>query len=182
MVGTSDGDIVALDAATLVIADARGPVAIAGVMGGDRSGVGASTTDIFLECAFFAPLTLAGTARRYGLHTEASHRYERGVDVHSANEAAYRAIDLIIATAGGNVVGPAFRVGSAIPWQREIVVTHDYITEKIGFDIPAAEMRAAFEALEFTITREERDAINAANAALYCTTYDGDLFADMFGA
>ena len=53
------------------------------------------------------------------------------------------------------MVGPAFKVGGEVPWQREIVVTHDYITEKLGFDIPADDMRAAFESLELTVTREE---------------------------
>ena len=75
-----DGQDVALDAETLVIADDSGPVAIAGVMGGKHSGVQNDTQDLLLECAFFAPLAIAGTARRYGLHTDASHRYERGVD------------------------------------------------------------------------------------------------------
>src|SRR5207247_6988602 len=67
----------------------------------------------------------------------------------------YRAIDLITETAGGRVVGPVYKIGGDIPWEREIVVTHDYITEKLGFDIAADEMRAAFESLELTITREE---------------------------
>ncbi|HTO04612.1 MAG TPA: phenylalanine--tRNA ligase subunit beta, partial [Opitutus sp.] len=74
---------------------------------------------------------------------------------HSTLEAAWRAIDLILETAGGQVIGPAFKVGGEVPWQREIVVTHDYICEKIGFDIPAEEMRTAFESLELTVVREE---------------------------
>jgi hypothetical protein len=78
------------------------------------------------------------------LSSDSSYRYERGVDPHMALEAAYRAIDLILEFAGGQVVGPAYKVGGDVPWQREIVVTHDYITEKLGFDIPAADMRAAF--------------------------------------
>ena len=65
------------------------------------------------------------------------------MDAHSSLEAAWRAIDLILETAGGRVVGPVFRVGGDVPWQREIVVTHDYITDRLGFDIPAAAMRAA---------------------------------------
>lgn len=152
---TLDGKERVLTPEMLVIADATKPLVIAGIMGGVDSGVSPDTTDLVLECAFFKRQSIRATGKRLGLSSDSSYRYERGVDVHSSHEAAYRAIDLIIATAGGNVVGPAFRVGSDIPWQREIVVTHDYITEKLGFDIPAAEMRAAFEALEFTITREE---------------------------
>jgi phenylalanyl-tRNA synthetase beta chain len=70
-------------------------------------------------------------------------------------EAAYRAIDLLVETTGGAVVGPVYRVGGDVPWQREVVVTHGYICEKLGFEIPAAEMRASLEALELNITREE---------------------------
>jgi phenylalanyl-tRNA synthetase beta chain len=152
---TLDGKERVLTSRMLVIADATKPVVIAGIMGGVDSGVSADTTDLVLECAFFKRQCIRATSKRLGLSSDSSYRYERGVDVHGSLEAAYRAIDLILATAGGTVVGPAFRVGSDVPWQREIIVTHDYITEKLGFDIPADDMRAAFEALEFTITREE---------------------------
>ena len=77
-----DGSDVALDADTLMICDADGPVAMAGIMGGERSGIAfegdAPTKDVFLECAFFSPVAIAGRARRHGLQTDASYRYERG--------------------------------------------------------------------------------------------------------
>ncbi|MDO8545082.1 MAG: phenylalanine--tRNA ligase subunit beta [Opitutaceae bacterium] len=152
---TLDGKERTLSSRMLVIADASRPVVIAGIMGGENSGVSDDTTDLVLECAIFKRQSIRWTSRKVGLTSDSSYRYERGVDPHGALEAAYRAIDLIIETAGGRVVGPAYRIGGDIPWQREIVVTHDYITEKIGFDIPAEEMRAAFEALELTVTREE---------------------------
>src|SRR5690606_45215 len=75
-----DGKEVQLTPGTLVIADERKALAMAGVMGGKHSAVGPLTRDIFLESAFFAPLALAGRARSYGMHTDAAHRYERGVD------------------------------------------------------------------------------------------------------
>ncbi|MBS0632963.1 MAG: phenylalanine--tRNA ligase subunit beta [Verrucomicrobia bacterium] len=152
---TLDGKERVLTPQMLVIADAAKPVVIAGIMGGENSGVSADTTDLVLECAYFKRQSVRATSKRLGLASDSSYRYERGVDVHSSLEAAHRAIDLIIATAGGHVTGPVYRVGSDVPWQREIVVTHDYITDKLGFNIPAEEMRAAFEALEFTINREE---------------------------
>ena len=96
-----DGQEVAMDAATLVIADASGPVAMAGVMGGKKTGVQADSTNIFLECAFFAPVAIAGTARRYGLHTDASHRYERGVDFQLQAEALERATEILLSIVGG---------------------------------------------------------------------------------
>ncbi len=152
---TLDGKERTLSSRMLVIADALRPVVIAGIMGGENSGVSDDTTDLVLECAVFKRQSIRWTSRRLGLSSDSSYRYERGVDPHGALEAAYRAIDLILETAGGAVAGPAYKVGGDVPWQREIVVTHDYITEKLGFDIPAADMRAAFEALEFTINREE---------------------------
>lgn len=152
---TLDGKERALNSTMLVIADGSNPVVIAGIMGGENSGVAPDTVDLVLETAIFKRQSIRATSKRLGLTSDSAYRYERGVDPHSAQEAAWRAIDLIIETAGGQVVGPVVKVGSDIPWQREIVVTHDYITEKLGFDIPASEMRATFAALEFTITREE---------------------------
>jgi phenylalanyl-tRNA synthetase beta chain len=152
---TLDGKERTLNHRMLVIADAQQPVVVAGIMGGVNSGVADDTTDLVLECAIFKRQSIRWTSRKLALSSDSSYRYERGVDPHSALEAAYRAIDLIIETAGGRVVGPVYRVGGDVPWQREIVVTHDYITEKLGFDIPADDMRAAFEALELSITREE---------------------------
>ena len=144
-----------LSSRMLVIADANKPVVVAGIMGGENSGVSDDTTDIVLECAIFKRQSVRWTSRKLGLSSDSSYRYERGVDPHAALEAAYRAIDLILETAGGRVVGPVFKVGGDVPWQREIVVTHDYVTEKLGFDIPPDDMRSAFESLELGITREE---------------------------
>ncbi len=152
---TLDGKERSLAVGMLVIADAANPVVVAGIMGGVDSGVSAETTDLVLECAVFRRQSIRATSRRLGLSSDSSYRYERGVDPHSSIEAAWRAIDLILETAGGEVVGPAFRVGGNVPWQREIVVTHDFITDRLGFDIPAADMRAAFESLELAVTREE---------------------------
>ena len=152
---TLDGKERTLNSRMLVIADRDKPVVIAGLMGGENSGVSDDTTDLVLECAIFERQSVRWTSRKLGLTSDSSYRYERGVDPHSTLEAAWRAIDLILETAGGEVVGPAFKVGGEVPWQREIVVTHDYICEKLGFDIPAAEMRAAFEALDLTVVREE---------------------------
>ncbi|KXU36372.1 hypothetical protein AXK11_00605 [Cephaloticoccus primus] len=161
---TLDGKARELEPPTLVIADAEKPLAVAGIMGGETSGVSAETTDIVLECAVFKRQSIRRTSRRLGLSSDSSYRYERGVDPHTSIEAAQRAVDLILATAGGAgqegqgggaVVGPVYQIGGEAPWQREVVVTHDYICEKLGFDIPSADMRAAFESLELRITREE---------------------------
>ncbi len=152
---TLDGKERVLTPQMLVIADATKPVVIAGIMGGENSGVSADTTDLVLECAIFKRQSTRATSRKLALSSDSSYRYERGVDPHGALEAAYRAIDLIIETAGGKVVGPAYQVGGDVPWQREVVVTHGYICEKLGFEIPEADMEAAFESLELSITHRE---------------------------
>ncbi|MCF7688985.1 MAG: phenylalanine--tRNA ligase subunit beta [Cephaloticoccus sp.] len=152
---TLDEQVRTLDESMLVIADAEKSVVIAGIMGGENAGVAETTTDLVLECAIFKRQTIRRTSKHLNLSSDSSYRYERGVDPHSSLEAAYRAIDLILATAGGQVVGPVYTVGGDVPWEREIVVTHDYICEKLGFDVPPGEMRAAFAALELLITRED---------------------------
>ncbi len=95
--------VLTLEADTLVIADAHQALALAGVMGGSESAVSDSTQDIFLECAFFAPASIAGKARKYGLHTDSSHRFERGVDPFLQARALARATELIVSIAGGSV-------------------------------------------------------------------------------
>jgi phenylalanyl-tRNA synthetase beta chain len=143
-----------LAAGMLVIADAQHPVVIAGIMGSAGSGVSADTTDLVLEVAFFKRQFVRITSKRLGLASDSSYRYERGVDVHSLDEAAHRFIDLVLAHAGGAVAGPIHRVGATAPWEREITVTPAYINEKLGFEIPAEEMRAALESLELVVTDE----------------------------
>lgn len=107
-----DGAALALNRETLVIADESGPVAVAGVIGGAHSAVGADTRDIVIECAFFAPQAIAGRARALGLHTESSHRFERGVDPHLQQRALARATQLLLEIAGG-APGPVHEVESA---------------------------------------------------------------------
>ncbi|MEN9841498.1 MAG: hypothetical protein RL376_1298 [Verrucomicrobiota bacterium] len=149
---TLDGKERTLAAGMLVITDAQHPVVIAGIMGSANSGVSADTTDLVLEVAFFKRQFVRITSKRLGLASDSSYRYERGVDVHSLDEATHRFIDLVLAHAGGAVAGPIHRIGSTIPWEREITVTPAYINEKLGFEIPADEMRAALESLELVVT------------------------------
>lgn len=106
-----DGQSVALDGDALVIADGTRAIALAGVMGGLDTAVGPATRDVFLESAHFAPLAVAGRARRYGLHTDASQRFERGVDPALPEQALERATELLLEIAGGTA-GPVTRAGS----------------------------------------------------------------------
>ncbi|MDX1697552.1 MAG: phenylalanine--tRNA ligase subunit beta, partial [Thiohalobacterales bacterium] len=102
---------VQLDAGTLVIADDEQALAIAGVMGGLASGVAESTTDLFLECAFFSPEAIAGCARKYAMHTDSAHRFERGVDPGLQARATERATALLLEICGGSA-GPVIEVKS----------------------------------------------------------------------
>lgn len=90
-----------LATAMLVIADAREPVAVAGVMGGEGSEVGADTTNLLIECAYFDPRSVRATARALGLATDASYHFERGVDIEEMDRALHRVVELIEAVAGG---------------------------------------------------------------------------------
>ncbi|MBP2701840.1 phenylalanine--tRNA ligase subunit beta [Photobacterium lucens] len=98
-----DGNEAELNDNTLVIADNKQALAIAGIFGGEFSGVNSETKDVLLECAFFAPDAIRGRARSYGLHTDSSHRFERGVDATLQTKAMERATALIIEICGGEV-------------------------------------------------------------------------------
>ena len=102
---TLDGVERTLSSADLVIADASKPMCLAGVFGGEDSGVTDSTTDIFLESAYFNPVSIRKTSKRHGLKTDASFRYERGADPLIVNYASHRAALLIQEIAGGTIVG-----------------------------------------------------------------------------
>ena len=131
-----DGQNVTLNDNTLVIADEHKALAIAGVMGGEGSGVSATTCNIFLESAFFDPITLAGKARSYGLHTDSSHRFERGVDHQLQIKAVERATALILDICGGEP-GPVSEVASEthLPAQREVMLRSDKVTALLGMAI-----------------------------------------------
>ncbi len=136
-----NGSSVELDGETLVIADDSGAQALAGVMGGEPASVGDGTVDIFLESAFFAPEAIAGRARRYGLHTDSSHRFERGVSPVLQRDALERATALFVQIAGG-VPGPVSEVAHAehLPRREPITLRQARIKRVLGFDLPAAEV------------------------------------------
>lgn len=151
---TLDGRERTLASDMLVIADAADPVVVAGIMGGEDSGVDASTTDIVLEVAIFRRQSVRATSKRLGLVSDSSYRYERGVDPHLLAEATQRAVGLLLATAGGTVCGPTRTVGGDVPWRREVLVAPAWIRSRIGFEVSDADMKAALEALELRVGRE----------------------------
>jgi len=150
-----DGQEVTLRSDTLVIADHSRALAIAGVMGGEHSGVTAKTRDIFLESAFFDQIAVAGKARSYGLHTDASHRYERGVDWNLAREAIERATGLLLDITGGEP-GPIVETVSQqyLPQIAPITLRAERVSQMLGMDMDSAEIERLISGLGLGITAE----------------------------
>ncbi|MDT4291443.1 phenylalanine--tRNA ligase subunit beta [Methylomonas sp. MO1] len=137
-----------LDGDALVIADQKQALALAGVMGGKDSAVFGETRDIFLECAFFTPINVAGKARQFGLHTDSSHRFERGVDFNLQRRAIERATQLIIEIAGGSP-GPVQEITAvaALPPREPVKLRSQRIAKVLGIQFGDDEVHALFEGL-----------------------------------
>jgi phenylalanyl-tRNA synthetase beta chain len=152
---TLDGVDRDLTEGMLVIADAGRPVALAGVMGGEESEVTEETTDILLECALFDERLVRRTARAFGLSSDSSYRFERGVDPELQPVAARRALDLILAIAGGEVAPDAIDVRPA-PHVRPVVRLRIGRVERLlGVSIPADEIMALLAPIGFVSQPEE---------------------------
>ena len=152
-----DGTEQALEPGTLVIADHTQPLALAGIMGGADSGVSESTTNLFLESAFFTPELMAGRARSYGLHTDASHRYERGVDFQLQREAMERATQLFIDAVGGEA-GPVTEVVSDadLPVNEAVLLREAQIEKLLGIKIDRVEVERILEGLGFWVVGHQQ--------------------------
>ena len=128
-----DGTEAKLNADTLVIADHNKALAMGGIFGGEHSGVNDETQNVLLECAFFSPLSITGRARRHGLHTDASHRYERGVDPALQHKAMERATRLLIDICGGEA-GPVIDITNeaTLPKRATITLRRSKLDRLIG--------------------------------------------------
>ncbi|MEB6564986.1 phenylalanine--tRNA ligase subunit beta [Acinetobacter towneri] len=137
----------------MVIADDEKVLAMAGIMGGLSSAVSDETTEIFLESAFFAPLHIAGRARRFGLHTDASQRYERGVDFELPLLAMHRASQLIAELAGGEF-GPitVAEQASQLPTRSAIELNQAQVDQLLGYSVDAAFIADALKRLGCEVT------------------------------
>jgi phenylalanyl-tRNA synthetase beta chain len=136
-----NGQTIELADNALVIADDRGPLALAGIMGGASSSVSDDTTDIFLEAAHFSPDAIAGRARGYGLSTDSSHRFERGVDPELPRQAMERATRLILDICGGQC-GPVLETGSSVAQSVPVVFRPARARRILGFDLDDRSMLA----------------------------------------
>ncbi|MHA0915515.1 phenylalanine--tRNA ligase subunit beta [Kosakonia cowanii] len=131
-----DGNEAKLSTDTLVIADQKNALAMGGIFGGEHSGVNSETKNVLLECAFFNPLSITGRARRHGLHTDASHRYERGVDPKLQYKAMERATRLLLDICGGEA-GPVIDVTNeaSLPKRATIRLRRSKLDRLIGHHI-----------------------------------------------
>jgi phenylalanyl-tRNA synthetase beta chain len=136
-----DGREITLDASSLVIADGRGAVGLAGVMGGEGSGIAVDTSDVFLEGAYFPPDVVAGVARRFGLVTDAAQRFERGVDPRGQERAIERATQLLVEVAGGRP-GPAVLTQDEAhqPKRPGVTLRPERIASLLGVQVPRSEI------------------------------------------
>ncbi|MBT6142712.1 MAG: phenylalanine--tRNA ligase subunit beta, partial [Gammaproteobacteria bacterium] len=148
-----NGQTVSLTEKTLVIADEKSAIAIAGVMGGMKTATLENSTDILFESAFFDPISIAGIARSYGLHTEASLRFERGVDFNITRQAIERATELVLEICGGTASQINECVDSkSLPALEPIEICNDKISRVLGFDLEPSWIESKFTFLEFEFT------------------------------
>ncbi|MFP4611560.1 MAG: phenylalanine--tRNA ligase subunit beta [Thiohalophilus sp.] len=152
-----DEQTIELDSGTLVIADETAPLALAGIMGGADSAVGEGTIDIFLESAWFAPQAIAGKARGYGLHTDSSHRFERGVDPQLQVPALERATALLQAICGGEA-GPVVHVQQHehLPVRAPVTLRNARIARVLGAEIAGDAVVDILERLGMVVRAAER--------------------------
>ena len=149
-----NGQEVTLEDDVLLITDSTGPIALAGIMGGGETEVDVDTTqDVFLESAFFNPTSVAGRARRYGLHTDASHRYERGVDPTLQARAVERATRLLIDIAGGQPGPTIDTISDQHPREpAPISLRASRIKLLLGIDIAVEDVSDILQRLGMTVS------------------------------
>ncbi len=155
-----NGQTITPAADTLLIADETRALALAGIMGGEDSGITLDTTELFLESAFFAPDAIAGRARAYGFSSDASYRFERGVDFALAGQAIERATRLILDICGGEA-GPVVEAVAAdkLPARAPIRLRASRVRRVLGIDLSADAVAAMFQRLELQVSREGDDFI-----------------------
>jgi phenylalanyl-tRNA synthetase beta chain len=148
-----DGRDIALDPAHLVIADERKAVALAGVMGGEASGVSTTTRAIFLESAFFDPAAVAMASRGLEIASDAAHRFERGVDFALARDAIERAAALILELCGGQA-GPVIEALGTLPARNPVKLRIDRVRRVLGVEVGAARIEDILRCLGFGIASQ----------------------------
>jgi len=142
----------------LLIADEKRPLAMGGIMGGEDSGITLETSEMFLESAFFAPKAIAGRARRYGFVSDASHRFERGVDFGGTRRALERATQLVIEICGGQA-GPVSEASAALPQRQPVRLRPARVAKVLGVAFTVERIAELFVRLDLAFAREGDDFI-----------------------
>jgi len=144
------GNKIAIEPGSVLVADEAGPIGLAGIMGGQRTSVSASTKNIFLESAFFFPISLSGKARIHGLSTDASHRFERGVDWEGQELGLNRAIQLLQEIAGGEA-GPLIKEvkEESLPKVKAVKLRPSQIERVLGISVEKPKIENIFARLGF---------------------------------
>jgi phenylalanyl-tRNA synthetase beta chain len=151
---TLDGVDRRLTTDDLVIADAKRPVALAGVMGGFDTMITERTKNVLIESAWFDPATVRSMAKRHGMHTDASHRFERGADWAITSLACDRVAELILTCAGGELQGAQIDAVARRPERPPIALRRSEVKRNLGIDIDATEMERILRRLGFMLTRD----------------------------
>lgn len=157
---TLDGVERTLTDADLMICNATTPMCIGGVFGGLDSGVTETTTDIFLESAYFHPTWIRKTARRFGLNTDASFRFERGTDPNATVDCLLMAAMMVKEIAGGEICGEVVDVKTGDFPGFPVELRYDYVDNLIGKHLEPETIRSIVESLEMTVTREDADGMS----------------------
>lgn len=158
---TLDGEQRKLSQEDLMICSATAPMCIAGVYGGLESGIKDDTTDVFIESAYFDPVTIRRTAKRHGLQTDASFRYERGIDPNITLDALCLAARLMCTLAGGHIASGITDICSdpAVKAPFPVTFRYDHVARLLGKDIPHQDIRKILEALEIKIVEQTPEAL-----------------------
>jgi phenylalanyl-tRNA synthetase beta chain len=156
-VTTLDGIDRALTPEMTAIADEAGPIGVAGVMGNATTEVSTDTVDVFLECAYFTPALVRRTRRALGLSTEASYRFERGVDRWGGVETLRRCIEIISVTAGGELPEPPVDLGPGPSNPARIFLRPSRVTQVLGIDLPWHAVESYLVAIGATLVPKPAD-------------------------
>lgn len=177
---TLDGSNVTLMERDLVIADKDKPLCLAGVMGGIDSGVTGETTDMFLEVATFDPTCIRKSARRHGFSTDASFRYERGLDPNQLPMALRRAVSLIVAETGGRVASKVYDLYPIEQPSYNVTLSMDKLHALTGLDIPESKVLEILSALEMEVLSNRQGVLQLSVPRYrYDVTRDIDVIEDV---
>ena len=175
-----DGKSIDLASDVLLITDREGPIGLAGIMGGERTEIGADTVDVFFEVAYFPPEAVAGRSRRWGMLTDASQRYERGVDPTQQQRAVERAVALLLSISGGTP-GPVSvtQSGEHQPKRAPVPLRRSHLQRLLGVSIPDARVVSTLEALQMRVVSKSEGWEATPPAYRFDVTIEADLIEEV---